>query len=244
MRSLLLGGVALLALTAIDRAIAADLPVKTAPVYKAPAYVPLPVYSWTGCYIGGEAGYAWDRSQHTFSNGGPPGTSNPQGALGGGLLGCNYQISNFVIGIEGDYEAADLNGGGFGPILTLPTSAGSARMKSDDSVRGRLGVVVFDRSLLYVTGGWASARYNFTGGDILAPTGGGFSASPNGWTVGAGWEYAFLPSWTARVEYRHADFGSSTGALAPTFPNVNMSVKNTTDAVRVGVTYKFTDLFH
>lgn len=240
MRSLLLGTVALLALTALDRAQAADLPVKQAPVYKAPAYVPLPVYSWTGCYIGGEAGYAWDRSQHTFSNGAPSGTSNPRGALGGGLLGCNYQISNFVIGIEGDYEAANLDGGGFNQIL----STGSVRMKSDDSVRGRLGVVVFDRSLLYVTGGWASARYNFTGGSILGTTGGGFSASPNGWTVGAGWEYAFLPSWTARVEYRHSDFGTSTGALLPNNPNVNMSVKNTTDAVRVGVTYKFTDLFH
>jgi outer membrane immunogenic protein len=243
MRSLLLGSVALLALTAFDRVQAADLPVKQAPVYKAPAMVALPVYSWTGCYIGGEVGYAWDRSQHTFNNGAPSGTSNPRGALGGGLLGCNYQISNFVIGIEGDYEAADLTGGSF-TNLTGATSVGSARMKSDDSVRGRLGVVVFDRSLLYVTGGWASARYSFGGGPVPQPPCCGFSSSPNGWTVGGGWEYAFLPSWTARVEYRHSDFGTTTGALVPTFPNVNMSVKNTTDAVRVGVTYKFTDLFH
>ena len=107
------------------------------------------------------------------------------------------------------------------------------------SIRGRLGVVVWDRSLLYVTSGWAFADYALNGGPIPPPPCCGFNVTANGWTVGAGWEYMFAPNYSMRVEYRYTDYGTSTGPLPPTFPAVNMSVRNTTNTVRVGLSYKF-----
>ncbi|MDE2284126.1 MAG: porin family protein [Hyphomicrobiales bacterium] len=217
---------------------AADMALKAPP--------PPAATRWTGCYVGGELGWGWDNSAHSFSNLAPGGTSNPNGVVGGGLLGCNYQINPIVvIGLEGDIEGANLNGGYVNQ--TGGTSSGSANLTADGSVRGRLGAVVLDRSLLYVTAGWAGAHYNFMGGPafgfgVPVPCC-GFSTTIGGWTVGAGWEYAFRPNWTARIEYRHYDYGSPSGPLVPRFPAVIMSVRDTVDVVQLGVTYKFTSLF-
>src|SRR4051794_2252539 len=103
-------------------ALAADLPPRL-PV-KAPVVAAVP-YSWTGCYIGGHVGAGQSRT-HFFDPGlvvfgvtsgtvGPPGsnlrvTSDP-GVIGGAQAGCDYQFSNnWVIGVAGDFSAADLRG--------------------------------------------------------------------------------------------------------------------------------------
>jgi len=230
MKKFLVAGIAAAAFCGAP-AIAADMPTK-GPVYKA---APAPVFSWTGCYIGGQVGYGWGSARENFSNGAPTDNSDPRGWLGGGHLGCNYQVNNFVLGIEGDYEGADLHGS-FSNSSGI-TSIGSAKMKSDGSVRGRIGVA-WDRSLFYLTGGWATARYSLTGGPVGGPAD-LVTASPNGWTIGAGWEYAFANNWSGRIEYRHTDYGTSRGQLLPDFPGVFISVHDKTDVVRVGLTYRF-----
>jgi len=221
-------------------AFAADLSTK-APVYKAPFAVP---FTWTGCYIGAQVGYGWARGSHDFDNGAPSDVSRPRGVLGGGLLGCNYQITTWVVGIEGDFEAASLRDGDF-LNLTGATSVGSTHMKWDGSVRGRLGYAM-DRSLFYVTGGWAFAGFDFGGGPgSTAFIGGGlppccgYSATVNGWTIGGGWEYAFTNNLSARIEYRHTDYRTASGFLQPIYPTVTMAVGVKTDVVRVGVSWKF-----
>jgi outer membrane immunogenic protein len=103
MKRLLLAGAAILALCGTP-AFAADMAVK------APPMAPAPVFSWTGCYFGGEMGVGWGRSHHDFNNGAPSDNSDPRGGLIGGLAGCNYQMNNIVIGVEGDYEASDEKG--------------------------------------------------------------------------------------------------------------------------------------
>src|SRR5229473_834319 len=61
MKKLWLAIVASVALAAGGPAIAADLAVK-APVYKAPPIV-VPVWSWSGFYVGGNVGYSWGRAR-------------------------------------------------------------------------------------------------------------------------------------------------------------------------------------
>lgn len=212
-------------------AVAADMALKAPPI-------PAPVASWTGCYVGAQAGGLWGSSEHSFPPTAPPGNSSPSGFLFGGNLGCNYQFNNtFVIGAEGDLEFASVTGEYSN--FTAATSSGSSSIGPEGSIRGRLGAVVWDRSLLYVTGGWAFADYVLGGGPAPAPPCCGFSTTANGWTVGAGWEYMFAPNYSVRVEYRYTDYGTSTGGLPPTFPAVLMSVRNTTNTVRVGLSYKF-----
>ena len=83
---------------------AADLP----PAPRAPVpYMPaaIPVFSWTGFYIGGNVGGGWSRGNVVdsvfgvnFNNG------NSASFLGGGQVGGNYQIGAFVIGAEADFD--------------------------------------------------------------------------------------------------------------------------------------------
>src|SRR6476646_8778068 len=163
----------------IQIASAADLP------RKAPLYMPLPpVFSWTGCYIGGNIGYGWGRETVSITNLGDttgvpelagvsfgPATGNTNGVLGGGQVGCNYQFApNWVIGIEGDGEAAGIKGDVTQSVsFTDPrtgspnTVNGTAHAQTDwiASVTGRLGWT-WDRVVLYAKGGaaWAGDKYS------------------------------------------------------------------------------------
>ena len=93
---------------------AADLAAR--PYVKAPAPIAV-VYNWTGFYIGAQVGYAWgDNSTREFVTvtGLPTGFNqgfNTDGFVGGGHLGYNWQFGQFVFGLEGDIEGADINGG-------------------------------------------------------------------------------------------------------------------------------------
>jgi hypothetical protein len=69
-------------------------------------YTPPPLFSWTGFYIGGNFGGAWNHQNVTdslfglsFSN-----ASNDGAFMGGGQVGFNYQFSNIVLGVEWDID--------------------------------------------------------------------------------------------------------------------------------------------
>jgi len=91
----------------IGAASAADMAVKARPL-------PVPVYSWTGCYIGLSAGAKGVQTRDTVNYPVPApfvSSSLDLGRLedvtwiGGGQVGCNYQTGNWVFGIEGDAHA-------------------------------------------------------------------------------------------------------------------------------------------
>src|SRR4029077_20279220 len=81
----------------------------------------LPVaYDWTGFYIGGHVGYGWaekdwrDAFGLNVSNRG-------NGFLGGGQVGFNYQINQFVHGFEVDFSWSGINGvSAISPTLAAP----------------------------------------------------------------------------------------------------------------------------
>src|SRR5215831_10282665 len=111
MRKFLFATAALIALA--GPAVAADMRL---PVYKAPPVVP--VWSWSGCYVGGHAGALWAKSKDWIvrtPGGAFYGQSLGEHALdswlGGAQAGCDYQFAGgFVIGIQGDYAWANAEG--------------------------------------------------------------------------------------------------------------------------------------
>jgi outer membrane immunogenic protein len=264
-------------LLAIPHSNAADLGPRR-PVYKAPppAMVPAPVFTWTGCYIGGNIGWGWGRDTVSIPNiaetaGVPPEevagltipsvTGNTNGVLGGGQAGCNYQFaSNWVIGIEGDGEAADIKGDVSesvpfaNPFVpgSLVTITGTAHARTDwiASVTGRLGWA-WDRVLLYAKGGaaWAGDKYSVN----IPIFGENLSASEtrSGWTVGGGVEWAFWNNWSAKVEYDFYDFGTRDISLSGTFTGgpttfnpgpitvSGINIKETIQTVKFGINYRF-----
>jgi outer membrane immunogenic protein len=181
MKKLLLGSVALVALSlGTSAAFAAE---KRVPAYVPPP-PPAPVYTWSGCYVGGSAGYSTGHSQHfategstfsdpTFANNRiPAGTPitdkfDVSGFIGGFQGGCNWQWGVWVFGIEGDGSAT--NKSGQGPELPLvPLNPASANWVSETqerwlvTARGRLGLSGWgwwgDKTMVYVTGGAAWAK--------------------------------------------------------------------------------------
>jgi outer membrane immunogenic protein len=245
---------------------AADLPRPApAPVYtKAPVAAP---FSWTGCYVGGNAGYASGKSQTSYTQGGayiggnPPGdiafadalgssTINTNGFTGGGQIGCNWQTSSFVFGIEGDANYLHLRGSSAatGVLPTLGSQVSSSASVSTDylfTFRPRVGVAV-DRALFYVTGGLAAGneKFNETFFHFASGTSesGSVSSTKAGWTAGGGIEYAFTNKWSAKVEYLYVDLGSVNFASAnsgfPTFTAKN-SANLKENIGRLGLNYKF-----
>lgn len=199
-----------------------------APYYPPPA----PLFTWTGFYAGLQTGYQWGNADHTFSNGLLGGASDPDGWIGGGHLGYNWQNGNFVLGAEADIEGGNVEGSFNNGAGTF----GSAELGWQGSIRGRVGIAA-DRTLFYLTGGWAFAEADISGASPFTPLGCcSVSADLDGWTLGGGVEYAFANNFTVRAEYRYTDFGDVSLNLNPT---LTMPVDLETHALRVGASWKF-----
>ncbi len=240
-RKVLMGTVALAALS--TTAFAADLPSRRAP----PVYVPpIPVFSWTGFYIGGQVGEAFGESRLARTGGTAALTGNnysrPNGIIGGAHMGYNFSTQGLgfggagilgagglVIGIEGDIDGSDYRS-------TVGTA--SLRNQIQGSARGRLGLGV-DRALFYVTGGAAFAQFQLGYGPAGAVAAQTASATRVGWTVGGGVEYAVTTQWSLRGEYRYSDFGTFRNALVSTGGPVAVSRREIQQKALVGFSYKF-----
>ena len=205
-------------------AAAADLPVKARP------YVAAPAFSWTGIYVGANVGYAWGRTTGTAGIAAPAvGHFDINGWQAGGQIGGNYQIQNWVLGIEADYQWADIDGS-----ATVGAVTDSARVRSYGTLRGRVGYA-WDRWMAYGTGGWAfdaRTRYSF-----VTPVALSGNHDLNGWAAGAGVEYAFAPAWSAKLEYLHVDLDSRTFPTLGCVPACTAGAHFNT--VRVGLNYRF-----
>src|SRR5215207_875644 len=175
-----------LATAAVSTVSAADLPVRAAPP---PVFAAVPVFTWTGFYVGGNLGWGWrddDNETVVLTGPGVPGglvgtlnfdNGNDGNFTGGGQIGYNYQIGSFVIGAEADIQAiaTDDNDAVFvaGPGNAGVFVPGQFENNADwwGTVRLRAGVA-FDRFLVYATGGLAYTEDN------------------TGWTAGGGVEWA------------------------------------------------------
>jgi outer membrane immunogenic protein len=225
-------------------ALAADLPNTKGPPAFAPP--PPPVFSWTGFYVGAQVGYEWGTSD-------PIGVFNPtnafagvfnsysdQGVVGGLHAGYNYQVSQFVFGMEGDVEGSSYNGSGITPPpICGPACNLSTRSDIQGSVRGRIGWA-WDRVLIYGTGGAAFASIR---NSLVQVASDAQDFGRIGWTAGGGIEYALDPNWSVRVEYRYTDFGAYDLDLINTTGGfLSVRERERDNRAEAGFSYKF-DMF-
>jgi outer membrane immunogenic protein len=243
MKRLLLASVACLALA--GPSMAADL-ARPAPVYVPPPIV-VPVFTWTGCYVGGNVGGIWAKNDWNDTILGAYESNSASGALGGLQGGCNYQVGGWVFGIQGDYDWSNINSTNANPVLSALTGfaiTDQTQIKSLASVTGRVGYA-WDRFLGYVKAGGAWEQGNFA----LQANGASFvtaSATQSGWTVGVGGEYAFLHWLTGFVEYDYYGFSSANpGALVCTpatcagVTTTGTGIKSNVNVLKVGLNFKF-----
>lgn len=256
----------------------------------APALAAPPVYNWTGFYVGANVGGAWglygsstavdcnvpgfvppSTFSYLCSTGFPgdgdlvaaagTGRFDANGFTGGFQAGANWQISNFVAGLESDFGAFRLAGSRqgsgvlvqswFGTPFTVTTSANTDWLFT---FRGRVGFTVLPNLLTYVTGGLAVTRiatnttYADNNTNFLGPVSGswGGSAVKTGYTVGVGAEYALANNWTVKAEYLYLNFGSvfANGTIRDGlgqgyFQALSTRTDLTANIARLGVNRKF-----
>jgi outer membrane immunogenic protein len=207
--------------TSASCALAADMPqaYSRAPVAVSPAY------DWTGFYLGAMGGYGF--SDNASVNGFATTNAGLKGGFAGATLGANYQIGQFVFGIEDDFAWSGIG-------KTWPATFGVAvqdRMLAFGTITGRAGFAA-NNVLFYGKGGYAYMLNELSGT--------GFGATVwerryhSGWTIGAGLEYAFAGTWSAKVEYMFAQYLASPYILLN-----NATLAADVHTIKAGINYRF-----
>jgi outer membrane immunogenic protein len=207
-------------------------------IYVPPEAVPL-TYNWTGFYIGGNIGAATTEHKTVhdhilnpcnfapFSCGlvaFPTFTSerfgiHSTGLAGGGFIGAQKQWSWLVLGAEAGYLWTDQSGTGVsgleGGILSNNPSSGvdptrvTSNMRDLFLVTGKFGWN-WENILAYFKAGWANGEVDFrTSSSLTGALLTTSSGRENGWTAGAGIEYALWPHIIVGVEYDYVELNPS-----------------------------------
>lgn len=214
---------------------AADLaPAKPSLIKVAP---PLPTYSWTGFYLGVNAGYgAENTTASSGSSGGdifgdalagliPSNLANaPQGALIGGQFGYRHQINWLVVGVEETIDWAHIaNQSSSGSNIGIANVGGASTVSQNvdwlSFSNAVVGLVPSPHFMTFFTGGLAIGGVQT--GASSAVTVGGTSLSGSqtldqlrvGWDVGLGVEFAINSNWTLRADAKYYDLGNPAGSF-------------------------------
>jgi outer membrane immunogenic protein len=217
-------------------AAAADMPLKAPPPI-------VPVFSWSGFYVGWNVGAGWGTKEWTatserfdgqtpvlFTTGDVVGANSVNGLLGGGQVGWNWQSGWAVWGIEAQGEWANLRGfnqcfqdAAPGGAFDFATRCGT-NVRALGTVAARFGLTS-DRTMIYVKAGgaWANDRFSLhqTTNPNFPPFGtfsyGDINDTRTGGMVGVGVEHAVSMNWSAKMEYNFMDFGTKSYAFAGLF---------------------------
>lgn len=254
----------------------ADSPVAAAtagiPVKAPPPAAPTSAVTWAGCYVGATLGGAFEHVNYV----GTPsaglflpadaanlaavttGTINKTTPIAGGEGGCNWQVREFVLGVETDLSGFGRTQAGSTattptPFFTSFTANSTASSNWLFTLRPRLGVAS-GNWLFFATGGLALGNFNFSQSvfysDVallaffgIPPTSqaGSFNATVAGGVVGGGIEYALSNNWSVKTEYLHVNFASKsmteTGVILP-FTETSKD-KLSMSIARAGVDYRW-----
>src|SRR5215471_174352 len=218
-----ISGIAFCAVAGISASsvFAADLP--PSPPRAPAAYVPVvaPVFNWTAFYIGGNVGAAWSQGKVSDSLGNSWSNSQQAVFTGGGQVGAQYQFNWAVVGVEADFDWLANN---HNSSNAIDTNIGAIQFSANNrwitTIAARFGVAA-DNVLFYAKGGggWVGVGNPTitnvtTGGSISVSN----SNSNSGWLAGGGIEWAFLPNWSARLEYDFLGLNSQSHTVTATIP--------------------------
>jgi outer membrane immunogenic protein len=156
------------------------------------AWAPAPYWNWSGFYAGAHIGVGW-------SDDGGDGSS---GFIGGGQVGYNYQVGNWVWGVEGEFSGTTI-----GASESLMGFTATANLDWVSTLAAR-GGYAFDRWLVYgkLGGAWAHASAAVSGFGLTISE----ATTTSGVVVGVGAEYALGNNWSAKVELDTYNFGHNS----------------------------------
>ncbi|KQM90577.1 hypothetical protein ASE70_03280 [Sphingomonas sp. Leaf22] len=162
--------------------------------------------AFTGFRVGALAGYDGIRPGSTQDTDLDGDNQTVNGLLYGVDAGYDFALSNFLVGVEGEYT------GSTGKVETARTDPnffgfGSVSTGRDLYVGARAGLVVAPTTLAYVKGGYTNARLNVLASDGTVDSRENFEL--NGYRVGAGVEQAIGSRAYAKLEYRYSNYNNA-----------------------------------
>jgi outer membrane immunogenic protein len=237
-------------------AVSADLATKAPPPPNGAAW------SWAGWYAGVNLGYGFGDPAITDNSFALPNivnapflnnaTPSANGIIGGGQIGYNWVTApNWLVGLEADFQGSGQKGSVSFKSFTVLPAVDTVGVKLDwfGTVRARVGYIVNNSNLWYVTGGYAYGRteLSFADNNGLVPgviASGVADKTMSGWTLGGGVESRLFGNWTAKLEYLYIDLGTISGTASASIPglliaNTFASAHIRDNIVRAGLNYKF-----
>jgi outer membrane immunogenic protein len=241
MKRILFTTVALGVLGLMSPALAADLPMKAAPVVT-------PMYDWSGFYVGVYGGGGFGNHNINNANGMAFPFANytinydSSGGIAGGEVGYSVQSGNIVVGVEADGFWSGIKGSDssqfFSPALLNANvvSIDTTKLRDGASFRARGGIAI-DRLLLFFDGGWALGDLSHTNVNPGVGTD-AFTVHRSGLAAGGGIAYAITNNILGKLEYRYYDFGRfvRNNPLNGVLP---YTVDSTYSVLTIGFDYKF-----
>jgi outer membrane immunogenic protein len=236
MKKILLSSVALLGFSAV--ATAADLPSRQAPI-SAPMIQSVPSFSWTGFYVGLNAGVGFNtgNDSRSFAPGSIVGSEGTDGTLslndddeasfiGGGQIGYNVQFGSVVAGLEADLQYSgfdDRSTAGPGEYTFTPSPGtvglGLAFAPPSTTIVGGLGqspeYFATIRGRLGVAFdrvlvfGTGGVAFGFHDSDSSFGLNSDDDETSVGYVVGGGVEYAFTNNFTVKLEGLYVNLGNN-----------------------------------
>jgi outer membrane immunogenic protein len=270
MRQVALLGAVALSVGFVHGALAAELPVYPAPVPQGPPVYAAPVYAapiavaptWTGLYLGFNAGWSWIGSsgsidRATFAFTGPFGVFNARPVVEtftspvfGGQFGYNLQTGNWIWGIEGDVDDTNLR---VERKVTIPSGtavpAGTGFLNGNQtwlaSAKGRIGYT-WGQAMVFGEFGVAWSGFNVDGGATVQgapPVTFNSQFMKRGVVMGGGFAWMLSPNWSMRAEALSYTFNGATFHQA-VIPGTNVTLNTASDkftdiVARIGLDYKF-----
>ena len=204
--------------------------------------------NFNGPYIGVQIGYADGKHNGTeFKDDGSltgwttKNTTN--NILFGGLAGYSKTITNkYLIGVEADFDyrnaskkSNELQNGTANNNYTADN-----KINSSATLRAKLGYIFnANKTLAYITGGYAGADIKSTYHTVDSNETSSNTQWHNGWTLGLGAEHYLSDKFSAKAEYRYADFGKKDADVT------NVALYNyhqnydKENSIRIGINYHF-----
>lgn len=220
-------------------------------------------YSWTGCYIGAQVGGGFMKDSENGNS--SDNIFHAGGAIAGGQAGCNYQIRQFVFGLEGEGWWSGISDPSTSSNTEITDGVVTDSYSDQSLVKNRWDAAfslragwAFDRVLLYMKAGGAWGGFTISQQDTSSSsnyfdtqTSTGSKVLP-GMLLGWGIEYAFLDNWTARIEADYINFANTSFPFSSTETCTGTSCSYTTQTntgtntawaakaiLKAGVSYKF-----
>lgn len=243
------------------------------PLFSKSSFAPESELNWSGLYMGPNIGYGTNpriiyiRSLNSLNKLLPYNLNVQEaGFLGGGQIGYNHQLGKIIFGLEADMDYANLAGANATTSMIIEssleepsfielnsyTTTVNKELKWLSTVRGRVGKLISQNVLTYLTGGVGIGRVKLDFDQRMpgidcslsrACSTGTRSQTKNGWIAGGGIEYAVNSISSLKAEYLYTGLGKTTlntqdqGILRDKLYNVTS--KFNYNVIRLGANFRF-----